>query len=111
MTSFLLLLLGSTRQGMVFPDPELGCGERSDSVNPLAKKVVQQLRQLQRPWATSCTWPGARRSRSRSWSGSCQGPGGEQEAACKDPPDQEVPGEGLQPLPLGGLRPLGTYNC
>ena len=49
MTSFLLLLLGSTRQGMVFPDPELGCGERSDSVNPLAKKVVQQLRQLQRP--------------------------------------------------------------
>ena len=50
MTSFLLLLLGSTRQGMVFPDPELGCGERSDSVNPLAKKVVQQLRQLQRPW-------------------------------------------------------------
>ena len=35
-TSFLLLLLGSTMQGVVFPDPELGFGERSDSVNPLA---------------------------------------------------------------------------
>ena len=49
-TSFLLLVLGSNMQGVVFPDPELGCGERSDSVNPLAKKVVQKLRQLQRPW-------------------------------------------------------------
>ena len=46
-TSFLQLLLGSTRQGVVFPDPELGCGDRSDSVNPLAREVVQQL---QRPW-------------------------------------------------------------
>ena len=33
--------------GGVFPDPELGCGERSDSINPLPGKWSQQL---ERPW-------------------------------------------------------------
>ena len=53
-TAFLSLLLGSTKHGVVFPDPDLGCGDRSSNINPLAKEVVQGL---SKPWERPSLWP------------------------------------------------------
>ena len=51
---FLSTLLGNTKHGVVFPDPDLGCGDRSSNINPLAREVFQGLT---KPWERPSLWP------------------------------------------------------
>ena len=51
---FLSTLLGNNKHGVVFPDPDLGCGDRSSNINPLAREVVQGLT---KPWERPSLWP------------------------------------------------------
>lgn len=53
-SNFLQLLLGNVKHGVIFPEPELGCGERAGQTNPLAGEVVHGL---MRPWERPALCP------------------------------------------------------